>query len=611
MRVVNGRAADSMAVQKYDIRRPESEGGGYEERYWSPVNTAVMGVENKVAYIIHRVEDVTEFVRAKMRSADQERVAQELQIHGERLQAEIVLREEEIAQRKRAEADLRQAEERMRSIVDNVIDGIISIDGKGMVESYNLAAQKIFGYSASEVIGQNVRMLMPEPYYGEHDDYLANYMRSRVAKIIGIGREVVGRRKCGSQFPMDLAISTFVLGSDPHFTGIVRDITRRKSLEAQFQQAQKMEVVGHLAGGIAHDFNNLLAVILGCCQFLENDTALTHESRKLVDEIDMAANRAAGLTRQLLAFSRQQILQPKVLNLNEIVTEAVTMLKRLIGEDVELNTKLLVDLWPVKVDAGQMNQVIMNLAVNARDAMRVGGTLTIESANVEVDDAYVHAHPNLKKGSFVVLSVSDTGCGMDQTTLSHLFEPFFTTKEVGKGTGLGLATVFGIVKQSGGLVTVYSEIGRGTIFKVYLPIDASATAIQPENKVPDKLPRGTETVLIVEDEQMIRKLVCRILQTQGYTVLQAENGDEALRVFEGHPSLIKLVLTDVVLPKMGGRQLYDRLIALQPGLKVLYMSGYTDDSVIRHGALEAATNFIQKPFSYTALAEAVRAVLDQ
>jgi len=721
-RVVKRGVSDTMAVQKYDIRRPE--GGGFEVRYWSPVNSPVFGGHGEVTFIIHRVEDVTEYVLLRSR--------------GQAMETEISLREEEIDQRKRVEEELRAAEERMRSIVDHVIDGIITIDERGTIESCNPAAERIFGYSASEIHGQNVKVLMPPPYHGEHDGYLANYLRSGEAKIIGIGREVVGLRKDGSTFPMELAVSTFYLGRSRRFTGMVRDIserkqaeaalqkneerfqeltthirnvlwmidtreskilyvspayetiwgrscqslldnpqsymegihpldlemmtrenaamlktgyidaecrvlrpdetvrwvwirgypvmdqgqivrlvgviediTERKSLESQFQQAQKMEVVGHLAGGVAHDFNNLLAVILGCCQFLEQDETLIGDGRDLVEDIYKAASRAATLTKQLLAFSRQQILHPKVLNLNEVVTEAVTMLDRLIGEDIKVTTNLNAGLWPVKVDAGQMTQVIMNLALNARDAMPEGGKLTIETANGELDESYAQAHQDVKPGLYVVLSISDTGCGMDEKTKARMFEPFFTTKDTGKGTGLGLATVFGIVKQSAGHINAYSEPGKGTTFKVYLPIDVTSAAANTNKKPQTLLPRGTETVMIVEDEEMMRNLTCRILESQGYTVLQAANGKEALQSYDRHQGQIHLVLTDVVMPELGGRQLYDRLRAAQHDLKVLFMSGYTDDAVIRHGVLEAETDFIEKPFTYAALANKVRAVLDR
>ena len=397
---------------------------------------------------------------------------------------------------------------------------------------------------------------------------------------------------------------------EPTMQVIVHDILERKQLKAQRRQAQKMEITGQLAGGIAHDFNNLLAVILGCCECIENGQALSHDHQELVQEIFKAGNKAAVLTRQLLAYSRQQVLQSSVLNLNEIVIETGNMLGRLIGEDIALTTNLFSRLWSVKVDSGQIQQVIMNLAVNARDAMPQGGKLTIETANVELDENYTHTYPDVRPGSYAVLSVSDSGCGMDEKTKARIFEPFFTTKEVGKGTGLGLATVFGIVKQSGGHITVYSEPGRGSVFKVYLPKVEKEAAVSSEPRRPAAA-RGTETVLVVEDEDGVRNLACRILRSQGYTVLEARNGKEALATFRDHESEIELVLTDVVMPEMGGRHLQEHLLAAQPNLAVLFMSGYTDDAIVRHGVLESEANFIQKPFSYAALANAVRKVLDE
>jgi len=351
-------------------------------------------------------------------------------------------------------------------------------------------------------------------------------------------------------------------------------------------------------------------VITGYCECLESEDTLTNDNQQLVTEIHKAGDRAASLTRQLLAFSRQQVLQPKVLNLNEVVTETGNMLKRLIGEDVELTTTLCPTLWPVRVDAGQMDQVLMNLAVNARDAMSQGGRLTIETANIELDGSYSEVHSDVKPGRYVVMSASDNGCGMDQKTKSRIFEPFFTTKEPGKGTGLGLATVFGIVKQSNGHITVYSEPGIGTTFRIYLPKVATDCDSQINEQPQPPSRRGTETVLVVEDEGIVRNLTCRILRAQGYEVLEATNGKDALAICNRHPEPIHLILTDVVMPEMSGRQLCGHLRDRQNQAKVLFMSGYTDDAVVRHGILEAETNFIQKPFSPTALVRKVRDVLD-
>jgi PAS domain S-box-containing protein len=400
-------------------------------------------------------------------------------------------------------------------------------------------------------------------------------------------------------------------GTPLRATGTHLDITESKRLEQQFLQAQRLEAVGRLAGGIAHDFNNLLTVIMGYSEIVLSRLEHEHRSRALVEEIRKAGQRAVTLTRQLLAFSRRQVLAPVVLDLNTVVTEMDKMLHRLIGEDIELSLVLDPALRRVKVDPGQMEQIIMNLVVNARDAMPEGGKLTIATGNVDLDAAYAQAYPEVLPGPYTMLAVIDTGCGMDATTQARLFEPFFTTKEPGKGTGLGLATVFGIIKQSGGHIEVSSEPGQGTTFKVYLPHAEDTQpgpAIHPSDL--DVSLQGVETVLLVEDEAQIRSLACAVLQRAGYTVLDASNGLEALQVCARHQGPIHLLITDVIMPGMSGRQLGDQLISLQPTMKVLFISGYTDDALARHGVLEPGTVLLQKPFTPVALAHKVREVLD-
>jgi PAS domain S-box-containing protein len=383
----------------------------------------------------------------------------------------------------------------------------------------------------------------------------------------------------------------------------------RRQLEGQLRQSQKMEAVGQLAGGIAHDFNNVLTVITGYSQLLLARAGPDNPLRGELEEIRKAGDRAAALTRQLLAFSRRQVLAPKVLNLNDVLTNIEGMVRRLIGEDIEMMTIQHPSLGPVKADPGQIEQVIVNLAVNARDAMPQGGKLTIETANIILDQIRTSREVTIPAGHYVMLAVSDTGHGMDAGTKAHIFEPFFTTKEKGKGTGLGLATVYGIVKQSDGYITVYSEPGRGATFKIYLPL-AEAVVEPPQPKVFLGTLDGSETVLIVEDEDTIRSLACDVLQSHGYTVLQALNAKNALRVSEEQPGPIDLLLTDVVMPQTSGRELAERLTVLRPGIKVLFMSGYTDDAVVRHGVLQEGTAFLQKPFAPADLARKVREVLD-
>jgi PAS domain S-box-containing protein len=391
--------------------------------------------------------------------------------------------------------------------------------------------------------------------------------------------------------------------------GTQRDVTEQRHLEEQFRQSQKMEAVGQLAGGIAHDFNNLLTAILGNTQLLLRDLPPGDAKRSDVEEIRKASERAASLTRQLLAYSRRQMLQPEVLDLNVVVAEMDRMLRRLIGEHIALVTVLAPDLGRVRADPNQIEQVIVNLAVNARDAMPDGGKLTIETANITLDESFAQGHLGSVPGAYALLAVTDTGTGMDASVRAHLFEPFFTTKEVGKGTGLGLATVYGIVKQSGGYVSVYSEPGHGSSFKIYLPrIDATADIVTGPQK--DGPTRGTETVLVVEDEPAVLSLSQRALEAQGYLVLAAADPPAALRVVERHGGTIHLLLTDVVMPAMSGRELAERLVARRPGIRVLYMSGYPGDAVVQHGALPSGSAFLQKPFSPDGLARKVRDVLD-
>ncbi len=388
------------------------------------------------------------------------------------------------------------------------------------------------------------------------------------------------------------------------------DVTERKELEEQLRQSQKLESIGLLAGGVAHDFNNLLTVIMGYSSIGLSRIAPDDPLRRNLEEINQAAERASSLTRQLLAFSRKQILQPKVLDLTSTVSNMDKMLRRLIGEDIQLVTVLDPKLQRVKVDPGQVEQILMNLAVNARDAMPKGGKLTVETKNVVLDSAYSRRHGNVIPGPYVMLALSDTGAGMDSQTQARIFEPFFTTKGPGKGTGLGLAMVYGIVKQSGGNIWVYSEPGHGTTFKIYLPtVEDEAEAIH-ESSLMFERKKGTETILLVEDEDAVRMLLLDILQVEGYTVLQASNGYEALEICEEYSDPIHLLMTDVVMPGMSGSQLVERLTANCRDVKVLYMSGYTDDAIVHHGVLDPGVAFLQKPFTPNGVAEKVREVLE-
>jgi signal transduction histidine kinase len=400
-------------------------------------------------------------------------------------------------------------------------------------------------------------------------------------------------------------------GRPVRLLGTVLDVTDRRRLEEQYRQAQKMEAVGRLAGGVAHDFNNLLTVINGYGEVLLESLPAGHPAREMVAEIRGAGERAAALTRQLLAFSRKQPAAPRVLDLNALVRDLDRMLRRLIGEDVEFATATAPDLWPVTADPGHLEQVVVNLVVNARDAMPRGGKLTVETRNVVLDDAYARATADARPGPHVLLAVTDTGVGMDRATLDRALEPFFTTKGPSHGTGLGLATVYGVVKQAGGHVALYSEPGRGTTVKVYLPPTDVPVTQTPDRPIARPLPRGTETVLLVEDEDAVRALTRHVLRVAGYAVLEAADGRQAVRVADGYAGRIDLLVTDVVMPHLGGREVADALAGRHPGLRVLFLSGYSDDAVVRHGLVDRDVAFLQKPFTPADLARKVREVLDR
>jgi nitrogen-specific signal transduction histidine kinase/CheY-like chemotaxis protein len=391
---------------------------------------------------------------------------------------------------------------------------------------------------------------------------------------------------------------------------MVLDITQRKRLEEQFHQSQKMEAVGRLAGGVAHDFNNLLTVIIGYSDIVRAALPKADPLHISLEQIQKAGERAALLTRQLLVFSRKQILRPVTTDLNALLADMEKMLVRLIGEDIDLRVTAGAPLWQVRVDPSQLEQVLMNLVVNARDAMPRGGKLTIETANVVLGDSVADYRPGIPSRDYVLLAVSDTGCGMDQAVQGRIFEPFFTTKGPEQGTGLGLATVYGIVQQSGGRIAVYSEVGIGTAFKIYLPRDPAGNVPDLPPASPPRPDCGSETVLLVEDDAQVRSLGRLVLGSHGYSVIEAHDGAEALRLCAQHAGIIHLMVSDVVMPEMSGRQLAERLQALRPTLRVLFLSGYTDDAVVHHGVLGRGAAFLQKPFAPEALAHKVRAMLD-
>jgi len=507
-----------------------------------------------------------------------------------------------------AQEGLRRSELNFRSLVTNAPYGICRCDAGGKVLDANPALLSMLGYSsADEVSGQHLGGLYAD---GQRWFDLADYLRHS-AQFNGLIAE--WKRKDGTTTVVRVSGRSVSDGDDSTvFELFAEDVTERRTLEQQLRQSQKMEAVGRLAGGIAHDFNNLLMVISGYSEFLLDRLGPDPEMRAPAQEISSAAGRASTLTRQLLAFSRKQMLAPRILDLNSVVTENLKMLNRMIGEDVDLVMMPGADLGSVRADSGQIEQVIMNLAVNARDAMPSGGKLTIETANVTLDEEYARVHSPLQPGDYVMLAISDTGAGMDQETQAHIFEPFFTTKGT-KGTGLGLSTVYGIVKQSGGYIWVYSELRKGTTFKIYLPRVAGAgERVAPVAVVekPHKTEPGTETILVVEDEANLRYLARLFLEKQGYKVIEAADGAVAVQIAVAHEGTIHLLLTDVIMPGMNGRELAQRIAEIRPNVKVLYMSGYTENVIGTNGMLDAGVRLLQKPFNLRDLKDKVREVLD-
>jgi two-component system cell cycle sensor histidine kinase/response regulator CckA len=523
--------------------------------------------------------------------------------------------EESGNEHRRAREALRESEERFRQMIDEAPVGYHELDREGRVIRVNHRELEMLGYTGEELLGYPVWKFVVE------EEKTRQVILAKIAGDVSFPEtfERTYRRKDGTTLPV-LIKDRIIRDKKGRIMGIrsmIEDITERRRAEEalqkseeQLRQWQRVEAIGRLAGGVAHDFNNLLMTIKGCSELLLGGLDRRDSRREEVEEIRKAAERATALTRQLLAFGRRQVLQPQVLDLNEVVANMDRMLQRLIGEDIQLFTVLDPELWPVKVDPGQIEQVIMNLAVNARDAMPSGGKLTIETANVLLDEDYARRHVSVKPGPCVMLAVTDNGCGMDKETQSHLFEPFFTTKKTGEGSGLGLSTVYGIVKQSEGNVWAYSELEQGTTFKIYLPRIEEAVKRYRPKAGPAISPGGSETILLVEDEEAVRTIVSKILQNKGYTVLEAHQGNEALQICEHHEGLIHLMVTDVVMPQMSGRELAERLAILRPEIRVLFMSGYPDNAIVHHGVLGTGTAFLQKPFSLYALECKVRELLD-
>ena len=509
----------------------------------------------------------------------------------------------DITERKRAQ----ESSVRLATAVEQSAEAIVITDANGSILYTNPAFEKTTGYTFAEVLGQNPRILKS----GKQDD---EFYR-RMWTVLSAGKvwsgHLINKRKDGTLFEESATISPVRDrgGQIVNYVAVKRDVSNERRLEQQLFQAQKIEAIGRLAGGVAHDFNNLLGVITGYGGIVHRRLAGEDPLKGKVEQILKAAERAAGLTRQLLAFSRKQVLQPEILDLNAVVSDMDKMLRRLIGEDVEFTTLLDPHLGSVRADPGQIEQVIMNLAVNARDAMPDGGRLTLETRNADLDADYAATRPPTRTGSYVALVVTDTGSGMDAATQARIFEPFFTTKEAGKGTGLGLATVYGIVKQSEGYIWLYSEVGVGTTFKIYLPrIDERAAVARRQE--PGPLFRGSETALLVEDEASLRELLREVLEANGYSVLVARDGAEALKIAQAHTGTIHIMVTDVIMPGMSGPKIVDLVAPTRPEMKVLFLSGYSDESATRHALVGPGRAFLSKPFGPEVLLRKVRESLD-
>src|SRR5271157_4522191 len=510
---------------------------------------------------------------------------------------------------KRAQAELAGREAHLRSILETVPEAMIVIDERGEVTSFSAGAARLFGYHADEVIGRNVKMLMPEPYRTEHDDYIGNYLRTGEARIIGYGRLVKGLTKDGAVFPMELSVGEARVDGERIFTGFARDLTSRQKMEEELRQSQKMEAVGQLTGGVAHDFNNHLTAIIANLEMLYPRLG-DPEQREHVKEALEAAQEGAKLAAQLLAFGRRQTLNPKSTDVGPLVSGFADLLRRPLGETIELRIVVVGSAHLAVVDASQLQNALLNLAINARDAMPRGGRLTIEIAHVRLDADYAQTYADIRTGRYALITVTDTGSGMSEEVRRRAFEPFFTTKPTGAGTGLGLSMVYGFVKQSGGNIQIYSEVGRGTSVRVFLPLaesvvaSAAPTAVQaPEAD----LPQGSETILVVEDDPRLRRVLSKRLRSLGYEIIEADSGAAAMAHLATRPE-VAMIFTDMVMPGgMTGYELAQAALEIKSDIKVLFTSGYAEPAIARLGLKAGA--WLKKPYTADELAEKVRAVL--
>ena len=515
-----------------------------------------------------------------------------------------------LSQQKHSAESLRAAESKFRGLLESAPDSMVAVNRDNRIVMVNAQAEQTFGYRREDLVGQPMDILVPERLREECLHYRTRFFRQAQEVPVGASLEIYGLRRDGSEFPVEIKLSVLETEEGLWGTAAIRDLTERRKLEQQFLQAQKMESIGTLAGGIAHDFNNLLTVILSYSSYLAEELPSVSKFHRAAEQVHLAAERGAALTRQMLAFSRRQVFQLRVLNINDVIGNLLKMLQRIIGEHIEIKTVLAEDLAAVKSDPAQLEQVLMNLCVNARDAMPEGGKLTLETQNVELDENFVRGHVGTTLGPHILLTVTDTGMGMDAPTQARIFEPFFTTKGAGHGTGLGLAMVYGVIKQSGGYIGVSSEKGKGSTFRIYLPQVGEMAESKASRKLEPTHQQGFETILLVEDDAAVRELVRAMLAARGYSVLAPEHPREVESLCEVHNGRIHLLLTDLILPGASGREIAKRVCFLRPELKVLFMSGYTDDAIIQRHGIDPSFAFLPKPFSSATLAAKVREVLD-
>jgi PAS domain S-box-containing protein len=759
-RVLKFRRPDAMAVQKYDIRKPESEGGGFEERYWSPLNSPVLDKDGEVIWIIHRVEDVTELIKLQAQGAESNRLHQEqlstitqlreanrtlalrddenaklqqnLVARSIELQTEIAERRkteeilksesafhdivvnnipamvfvkdaaklrfvlinrageellgidrseyigksdydffpkeqadffvsrdravlqagglqvtpeepintrhrgrrllrtlkmavlddqgqpkyllalsEDITERKRAETALRESEIRLRGFLLASPDAMIIVDKVGQILLASHRVETMFGYTSQELAGKSINMLLPERYRNLHTGHIQGFMKKPEGRNMGTGRELNALRKDGSEFPVEINLSPAQTSEGLVVIAAVRNVSAGKAMEKQLRQSQKMEAIGNLTGGMAHDFNNLLGIIIGNLDLLRGLPGASAVTDPKIDQLASealdAALRGADLTKRLLAFARRQSLRPQRINVNELVQGISKLLNRTLGDDIEIKLNLGAEVWPVDADPSQLGASLINIGNNARDAMPNGGVLTIATSNRNLDEDYAAVHPELMAGTYTLIEVSDTGTGIPQEMLNHIFEPFFTTKEQGKGTGLGLSMVFGFVKQSAGHITVYSEVGHGTTFRLYLPRATTAAAAPETPAVSGQ--GGHETILAVEDNEGLRRVVVRQLKDLGYRVLEVQDGNAAMKILASEP--VDLLFTDIMMPGgMSGYDLARDAVARWPLLKVLLTSGFPETKLNGNGRPPTKMHLLTKPYRKDDLARALRKVLD-